>query len=467
MNSIRIALLTIRLVMRTKVALFFTFVFPLVFLFIYAGLFAHGNPEAVVYMFGPVVTLNIMGSGFWGLGMQSVMQRERGSLRRYRLAPLGPGTIVLSNLLANYLLGLPTIGLLTICAMVFFHMPLKIDLFTLLILATVGSFAFAGFGLTIASIANTMQEAQIYNNVVWLTLLFLSGVTVPLPLLPHWIQRLAGFLPATYLVESFQAIMVQGQPLLDHWAEMVVLIVSGVFGLLFAWKLFRWEKEEKASRQNKLLALTFTLPFLITGALMNARGNLSASWAKSYSLLDRSGHSRSEKPSVPKENLVEDFEGAEAAENLLKQWQVSTDSGTGGHSMAELSLISPGASETQHALQLKGHLSPGPGGEQGFVAARRELKTPVDAKQLRGIEFEVRGDARLFQVKLQPRGAAAPLQPAIDFVPGTDWQTVRLPVGWLGNSTAAGPASTPWLLEIAVTGPAGEFELDFDEVRFY
>ncbi len=105
--SIRIALMSIRLVMRTKVALFFTFLFPIIFLFVYSGLFAHGNPAAVIYFFGPVVTLNIMGSGFLGLGMQSVMQRERGSLRRYRLAPIGPGSMVFSSLLANYLLGLP------------------------------------------------------------------------------------------------------------------------------------------------------------------------------------------------------------------------------------------------------------------------------------------------------------------------------------------------------------------------
>jgi hypothetical protein len=75
--SIRIAFMTIRLVMRTKVALFFTFLFPIIFLFVYVGLFAHGNPASVIYFFGPAVTLNIMGSGFWGLGMQSVMQRER------------------------------------------------------------------------------------------------------------------------------------------------------------------------------------------------------------------------------------------------------------------------------------------------------------------------------------------------------------------------------------------------------
>ena len=81
--SIRIALMSIKLVMRTKAALFFTFLFPIIFLFVYAGIFARGNPDAVVYFFGPVVTLQLMGSSFWGLGLQSVMQRERGSLRRY------------------------------------------------------------------------------------------------------------------------------------------------------------------------------------------------------------------------------------------------------------------------------------------------------------------------------------------------------------------------------------------------
>ena len=170
-----------------------------------------------------------MGSGFWGLGMQSVMQREQGSLRRYRLAPIGPGTILLSNLLANYLLELPTISLLLVSALVFFHMPMKIGWLTLLALVTVGTFAFAGFGLTIASVANTMQEAQIYNNLVWVTLVFLSGVTFPLPMLPLWVQRLAMFFPSTYLVSAFQGVMSQADSFFDHWPEMLVLIVSGVF----------------------------------------------------------------------------------------------------------------------------------------------------------------------------------------------------------------------------------------------
>ena len=135
-----------------------------------------------------------------------------------------------------------------------------------------GTFAFAGFGLTIASVANTMQEAQVFNNVVWFTLLFLSGVTVPLPMLPNWIQRFAAFLPATYLVSSFQAIMV-ARPVASStiMPEMLVLLVSGTFGLLFAWKLFRWEKEEKISWRAKLVSITFMIPFLVMGFWMNTR----------------------------------------------------------------------------------------------------------------------------------------------------------------------------------------------------
>jgi ABC-2 type transport system permease protein len=464
--SIRIALMTIRLVMRTKVALFFTFLFPIIFLFVYSGLFAHGNTAAVIYFFGPVVTLNIMGSGFWGLGMQSVMQRERGSLRRYRLAPFGSGTMVLSSLVANYLLGLPTIGLLVVCAMGFFHMPLRINLLTLLALVTVGSFAFAGFGLTIASVANTMQEAQVYNNVLWFALLFLSGVTVPLPMLPAWIQRFAAFLPATYLVTSFQAIMVQGESLFAHGAEMLVLLISGTFGLLFAWKLFRWEKEEKISRRAKLLSLSFIVPFLVMGVWMNARGNLTAAWAETFSFMGRAP-SAGEGRAAPSDGyLLDNFESPQEPEILLERWQISTPTGAAGHSLGELDVISPGAAGTAHALRFKGHIEPAPGADHECVAARYKFSiTPGEGKR-RGIEFEVRGDSRLFQVKIEPP-IPAPGVPTLSFVPDSEWQTVRLPAAWLVKPIGSSPVDTTWVLEIMVDGPPGDFKLDLDELRLY
>ena len=465
MNSLRLALLAIRLVMRTKVALFFTFLFPLVFLFVYAALIAHGNPEVVAYMFGPVVVLNIMGSSFWGLGMQSVVARERGSLRRYRLAPIGPGTVLFSNLLANYLLELPTIGLLLVCARLIFHMPMKMDWFTLFLLVTIGTFAFAGFGLTIASVANTMQEAQVYNNVIWITLVFLSGVTFPLPLLPHWIQRLAMFFPSTYLVSSFQALSAQTQSLRDSLPDLLALVISGIFGILVAIKLFRWEKEERISRKAKLWSFLFLVPFLAMGLWMNTRANPAASWAIAYALVEHGNPEAAPALSVSSANVIETFDGYGTGEDLLKRWQISTD-GTGkDHSMVELSLTSPGAQGTLQALRFSGRLAPSPEVMQGSVSARYEFKVSQTPEPLKGIEFWVRGDSRLYQVNLRTAAGGAAGYPEISFVPGPDWQAVKLPVAWLAGRSDSALAS--WVLEVVAMGAPGEFTLELDELRFY
>jgi len=458
MAFVRIALLTIRLVMRTKVALFFTFFFPVVFLFVYAGLFAHGDPNAVLYMFGPVVTLNIMGSGFWGLGLQAVMQRERGSLRRYRLAPIGPGTIVCSNLLANYLLGLPAIGLLVFFAHFVFHMPLKFSVLSLLILVTVGTFAFSGFGLTIASIANTMQEAQVYNNLAWLTLLFLSGTTVPLPQLPGWVQRIATFLPATYLVSAFQSVMLRGQSLSEHWPELLALCVSGTFGLLFAWKLFRWEKEERIPPRRKAISLVFVIPFVLTGLWMNTHGNPTASWATTYSLMGR-GTGDSDSGSQ-EGNTLEDSENPQASEDLTKRWQVTVSTDPASQSLAELTLISPGADGTGHALRFSGRLSPS-SNEPSSASARFEF-APGEQKGFHGIQLWIRGDAHVATIRLIPPKAAPDVRSELRLVPSSSWDKVQIPVGGMVQGEA-GEGS--WTLEIMVSGPPGEFFLELDEIR--
>jgi ABC-type uncharacterized transport system permease subunit len=453
--------------MRTKTVLFFTFVFPLVWLFVFEGIFAHGDPKTILYFFGPVVTLNIMGSAFWGLGLQSVMQRERGILRRYRLAPISAVSLVAANLLANYLLELPTIGLLVLCAKLIFHMPLTFGWWTLFVLVTIGTFGFAGFGLTIASIANTMQEAQIYNNLIWVTLLFLSGATIPLPLLPHWIQRVATFLPATYLVTSFQAIMIQAEPLLNHLPEMFALALSGVFGLLFAWKLFRWEKEEKIPNRAKAWALLFVLPFGFIGAWMTIYANPTKAWASTYSLL---GAGSSKAATATDAELrtwsIEDFDHYNSGEDLTKSWQVALLSPRNPASAARLNLITPGAQSTAHALRIQGRFPQATGPDPTLVIASSSLRFPQDLKNWEGLEFWVRGDARACRIRIVSKGTRAEAQPEITLVPDTHWQSIRIPVAFAASGSAPGPAAD-WNLQVAVGGTPGDFFFDLDQIELY
>jgi hypothetical protein len=195
-------------------------------------------------------------------------------------------------------------------------------------------------------------------------------------MLPGWIQRFAAFLPATYLVSSFQAIMVGGQSLFEHKAEMLVLFTSGTFGLLFAWKLFRWEEEEKISSRAKLVSLTFIVPFLVMGIWMNEYGNLAKTWEETYSLTSHAPLAAGRHASPADSVLLNNFESPEEPEILLKTWQVTTDASAAGRSLGEFEVISPGAAGTEHALRFQGRVESAPGAHQGFVTAGTHSRSP-------------------------------------------------------------------------------------------
>jgi ABC-type multidrug transport system permease subunit len=469
MSALRIALMNVRLAMRTKVALFFTFIFPLIFLFAYAGIFAHGNPYAVAYLFGPVLTLHVMGSAFWGLGLQSVAARERGSLRRYRLAPLGPATMVLASLVANYLLLLPVTALLLVCAVTLFHMPLKISLLDLFILVTVGAFGFAGFGLVIGSVANTMQEAQVYNNVVWFPLLFLSGTTIPLSMLPHWLQRVAAFLPATYLVSAFQGIMSQAESLQRHTAELAVLVVCGCAGLFFAWKLFRWEKEERIPRSAKLWSLACAVPLLLMGVWLNTRGDAAASWATTKKWAEMQGETAKSaggkaEPAPPdsESGLVSDFDDGTAGAKFGSGWAVSTDSLMGGKSTAEFKVVSGGAQGSKGSLLITGEIV---GSTRCFWAGAMFFPgpsrfAPVNLSTKKALSFWAKGDGQTYRVML--------FSQSLGFVPATqtfvarpDWTKFVFPLASFQGMDGHDLEGV-----LFSGGKPGRFAFQIDDVRF-
>jgi len=246
---------------------------------------------------------------------------------------------------------------------------------------------------------------------------------------------------------------------------MLVLLISGIFGLLFAWRLFRWEKEEKISTRAKLVSIAFVAPFLVMGVWMNERGNLAATWKQTFSLMSRQPFAAGPHASPIDSVLLNDFESPEESEKLLKTWQITTDANAAGRSLGELEVISPGAAGTGHALRFKGRVESAPGSNQGYVAVRYPFSFPADAPPLRGLQFEVRGNSRLFQVKIMPPDVTQPA-PTLTFIPDSEWQSVRLPAAGVATPNPSAHNNT-LVLEFRADGPAGNFQLDIDEIRLY
>lgn len=262
-----------KLALRNRAFIFFSLVFPMIFLFLFLGFGARRNVAMVPYMLASVLALTVMGS-FWGLSVQLVTFREAGILRRFRLTPVGAGPMLASSIISNYFLTLPTVVIEFIVARFVFHMIGWGNLVGVLVLVTLGTVTFASLGLIIASVTNTMQETQIINQVLWWAFLFLSGATLPLPMLPGWIQSIALFLPATYLVVGLERVMVGQASVLTVGPEILSLGVCAAIAFVMSQQLFRWEPEAKVTRRAKLLAACTIIPFLLLGIWENANGHV-------------------------------------------------------------------------------------------------------------------------------------------------------------------------------------------------
>ncbi len=198
-----LAAVRIRITLRNKTFLFFSLIMPLAIFFLYGSVFARGKPEAVAYLMGPILSFTVMGT-FWGLSIQLVTWREQGILRRFRLAPIAASSMIVSSILANYLLIVPTVLLELFLARFIYHVTSFGNLISVFVLVILGITAFGAMGLVVASVTNTMQETQIINQLLWFALIFLSGATVPLAVLPHMVQR-DRTLPACYLFRLWLA----------------------------------------------------------------------------------------------------------------------------------------------------------------------------------------------------------------------------------------------------------------------
>jgi ABC-2 type transport system permease protein len=289
----------IRLALRSKPFIFFSVVMPLVFLYLFCGLFARifwgSNPSGVRFMLGAVLAITVMGS-FWGLSIQLVTFREMGILRRFRLAPVGAGAMLASSILSNYFLTLPTVLIEFALAKWTLHMDAWGNLLSVWIMVTLGSVTFAALGLIVASVTNTMQTTQAVNNLIWSAFLFLSGATLPLQILPKWLQHFSFYLPATYLVTSLQSAMI-GNVGPEHLGPAIVSLLStAAIAFVISQQLFRWEAETKSTARAKLWATATIIPFLLVGSWEFRHGNVQRDAQADFQMLQRMTQQRSQQP---------------------------------------------------------------------------------------------------------------------------------------------------------------------------
>jgi imidazolonepropionase-like amidohydrolase/ABC-type multidrug transport system permease subunit len=257
----------LKLAMRNRAVLFFNWLFPLIFFFIFAQSSHAEQGGAITQIVAMVATIGVIGNGLFGAGMRAASERENNTLRRYKVTPIGPLPLLVASMATGLILYLPYIFLMLTLATNVYHMPVPKELPSMLIFICFGVVCFRSIGLIVASVVNSMQEGVILVQLLYFIMLFLSGATFPITEMPSWLQTITQFIPAAYLVSGLEGILLRGEGLFQHLTAVFALVVATIVATFVATKIFRWEKEEKIKSSAKLWVVAALLPFFILGSI--------------------------------------------------------------------------------------------------------------------------------------------------------------------------------------------------------
>jgi imidazolonepropionase-like amidohydrolase/ABC-type multidrug transport system permease subunit len=255
----------IRLAFRQRVVIFFNYLMPLAFFFIFAQALHADQGGMILQVVTMVTVIGILGNGLLGAGIRAAQDREANILRRFKVAPISPLPLLVASTVTGLVVYMPYVVLMLALAKFRYGMVMPRHMAAVLIFIMLGVMALRSLGLIVASVANSMQESGIMVQILYMAMLFLSGATFPTVMFPAWLLTATQFIPATWLMTGMQGIMLRNETLLANWQAVGALLLTIATGLFLSVKLFRWEKEEKMRPAAKLWVLAVLLPFVLLG----------------------------------------------------------------------------------------------------------------------------------------------------------------------------------------------------------
>src|SRR4029453_6084401 len=229
-----------RMFWRNPTAAFFSFVLPLLFLFLFGAIFS-GDQETLDVIVAGILGLSVMSTTFNALAMNITFLREEGVLKRIHGTPMPPVSYlggVAANAVSNAAVQVSIVGL---GGPLFFGIGWPKDWLELAVFAAAGVATLAALGVAFSHVIPNFDAAPAYTNIVFLPVIFISGVFYDVDNAPQFLQDVAQVLPLTHIIDGLSAALVTGASLADHAGDLAVVLAWGLFGTVFAVRGFSWQ----------------------------------------------------------------------------------------------------------------------------------------------------------------------------------------------------------------------------------
>jgi ABC-2 type transport system permease protein len=210
---------------------------PVAVLLFFGGfVLAHG---AVGGLLPGTLALAIVASGLVNLAIATAYERGYGVLKRLGGSPLGRSGLVAAKLTVVVAIALAQVGgLIAVAALALGWRPgPDASVLAVAVTSLVGSAAFAGLGLAIASTLRP-EAALVVANVLFLLALGFGGALVPIGDLPAPLADIVRVLPMGALSEAFASALGSGGALA---APLAIVGAWAIASLVVAARTFRWD----------------------------------------------------------------------------------------------------------------------------------------------------------------------------------------------------------------------------------
>lgn len=242
MNLIRLAKMEIKLLMRDRLSAFWSFIFPVIMLWLIGTLYQGVTVSGPSYIqtYAPAwIGINMTTIALFTIGVTITAHREQGVLLRYQATPLSAATILSSYFLCGAFIFTISFLLIFIEGVVLYGLNFPKYPFSTLIVLILSLMTMFSFGLFINSLTKSPRQSATVSSAVLNLMLLLSGATIPIDLLPTWLSFVTKALPLYYVIETLRGTWLRA-PIIDMMPNVVVLLSLFVLFSSLAIRTFRW-----------------------------------------------------------------------------------------------------------------------------------------------------------------------------------------------------------------------------------
>jgi len=173
--------------------------------------------------------------------MSIVFERRIGSFERLLLFPVGYNCISLGKSLSSFIMGIiSVIPVLLLTLIILPQPPVFILLLTITIIIT--TFASSTFGVLLSFMVKDPTQVMSVFNIVRFTMMFLSGIIIPITAMPNYVIPISLALPLTYMTEAIRYAYIGSYDILPPEISITASLILSILFLVGASEVIKRSK---------------------------------------------------------------------------------------------------------------------------------------------------------------------------------------------------------------------------------